>query len=80
MSGSLPRRAESENDELLMLLQHGLPQELRGRWIRSPDGMDAMFKSGGIDTLPPGFISKALKSNQYNKKFFEMNIYQNNRG
>ena len=77
MSGSLPRQAESEYDEILMLLQHGLPQGLRGRWINSPDGMKAMFDSGGIDALSPGFISKALKSNQDNKKFFESNRYQN---
>jgi len=75
MSAELPRQANSEYDELLLLLEHGLPWRLRQIWHKSPNHLEPLLVKGGL-ILPKGFLSKALKSNKRNARGWGHNKYR----
>ncbi len=75
MTNKLPRKARSENDKLLLLLENGLPSPLGRMWHRSPDHFEALLGQGGFD-LPHRFMSNALLSNKNNIRGWGHNRYQ----
>ena len=69
----LPRKTVSANDELLLLLERGLPESISRTWMTSKE-IETLFKKGGL-TLPKRFVSKALKSNIDNSRCWAKNIF-----
>ena len=59
----LPRQPTSKHDELLLLLQHGLPSSLQQLWHKSPSDIEALLIKGGLSPLPKNLVSNALGSN-----------------
>ena len=70
---SLPRKTKSANDEVILLLEHCLPGDMKNVWLTSND-MDTVARSGGLTKLPERFVSEALKSNQGNKSVLDANV------
>ena len=69
----LPRKTVSANDELLLLLERGLPESISRTWMTSKE-IETLFKKGGL-TLPKRFVSNALKSNIDNSRCWAKNIF-----
>ena len=75
MVSTIVQNATSKNDELLLLLRHGLPSPNRKIWYKA-DELHDMLKEGGLPSLPDKSVSNALKSNQQNKSSIGINNYQ----
>ena len=70
------RQTSSKNEELIMLLQYGLPIWNQRAWHKV-DQFHAILKAGGLPSLPNVIVSKAFRSNHTNKLNIAKNKYQN---
>ena len=75
MKTTLPRKAKLANDELLLLLEYGLPPPLRKKWHRSPDHVGALLEHGGFN-LPQRFVLNTLLSNKNNYRGCRIDWYK----
>ena len=70
------RQTSSKNEELMMLLQYGLPIWNQRAWHKV-DQFHAMLRAGGLPSLPNVIVSKAFRSNHTNKLNIAKNKSQN---
>ncbi len=73
---TLPQKASTKNDELLLLLKNGLPTPIQQIWHRSPSDIEALFETGSF-TLPENAVLRALKSKKINTRGWETYKFQN---